>query len=251
MTKRTKAKVREDKINNGTRQIKEELASRNLKPSPTAKNDFQREVFKALHTKQVVVISAPAGTGKTFCAVSHAIDRYVKGEVDNIFLARPAVGMGNTLGFLKGSMQEKYEPYLAPMIEVISQRYGRGLYETGINNGNIELIAFEYLRGRNLHGITIVDEFQQCSAKEIYSVLTRLTEGGQLILLGDRTQSDVDGTDAMTWLKRFVDRHDLYDVVDFLEGTSDDIVRSHFVKRIVQAQEFDTGEYCNDVRRIA
>lgn len=243
--RRTKAQVREDKVNDGQRQIKEKFLDKRVPPPISAKNDLQKQIFKALATKQVVVISAPAGVGKSFCTMTAAADAFMKGEIDKIFLARPAVGMGNTLGLLKGTLEEKYSPYLMPLIEVFIQRYGRGAYECALNSGNIELLPFEYMRGRNLYGWAIVDEFQQANAAEIYSVLTRITEGGKLILLGDRTQSDVKGQDGMSWLHDFVERHNLYDSVEFIEGTSDDIVRSGFVKTIVKAREQDTGLYTN------
>jgi phosphate starvation-inducible PhoH-like protein len=239
-------KSREQKVNDGTREIKEKFLEERKTIKPVqSKNDFQKEVLRALATKQVIVISAPAGCGKSFLTMSCASDDLVKGLVDKLFLARPAVGLGNSLGMLKGSLREKYEPYLMPLIEVLIDRHGRGVYESGLNTGSIELIPFEYLRGRNMSGWAIVDEVQSCSAEEIYSVLTRITQGGKLVLLGDKTQSDLKGIDGMSWLHEFVDRHNLYDTVEFIEGSSDDIVRSGFVKAIVKAKEKDTGVYTN------
>jgi phosphate starvation-inducible PhoH-like protein len=239
-------RTRKEKVLDGERQIKEKFLEQRKEVKPVqAKNDFQKKVFRALATKQVLVISSPAGTGKSFLTMTAASDALMKGETDKIFLARPAVGMGNSLGMLKGTLREKYEPYLMPLIEVLIDRYGRGVYETGLNNGTIELTPFEYLRGRNLNGWAIVDECQCCSASELYSVLTRITEGGKLILLGDKTQSDINGLDGMSWLHDFVHRHNLYDTVEFIEGSSDDIVRSNFVKAIVKAKEADTGVYTN------
>lgn len=243
--RRTKQQVREDKVNEGTRKIKEKFLDKRVPPPVSAKTDLQKQIFKALATKQVVVVSAPAGVGKSFCTMTVAADALMKGEIDKIYLARPAVGMGNTLGLLKGTLEEKYTPYLMPLIEVFTDRYGKGAFECALNNGNIEMLPFEYCRGRNIHGWAIVDEFQQASATEIYSVLTRITEGGKLILLGDRTQSDMKGQDGMSWLHDFVHRHNLYDSVEFIEGSSDDIVRSGFVKTIVKAREQDTGCYTN------
>lgn len=245
-TRRTKDEVRADKVNTGNREIKEKFLEERKSIKPVqAKNEFQKAVLRALATKQVVVISAPAGVGKSFLTMSAASDDLVKGVVDKLFLARPAVGMGNSLGMLKGTLREKYEPYLMPLIEVLIDRHGRGVYESGLNTGSIELTPFEYLRGRNLSGWAIVDEIQCCSAEEIYSVLTRITEGGKLVLLGDKTQSDLKGIDGMSWLHDFVERHNLHDTVEFIEGSSDDIVRSGFVKAIVKAKEQDTGVYTN------
>lgn len=245
----TRKRTRKTKIMEGEQRIIKDkfLEERSQKVTPIqAKNEFQKKVLRALATKQVIVISSPAGTGKSLLSMASASDALMKGETKKIFLARPAVGMGNSLGMLKGTLREKYEPYLMPLVEVFTDRYGRGAYETALQSGNIELIPFEYLRGRNIHGWTVVDEIQCCSSSELYSVLTRLTEDGKLILLGDKTQSDLQGQDGMSWLHDFVHRHNLYDTVEFIEGSSDDIVRSDFVRAIVKAKEQDTGVYTND-----
>ena len=246
-TRRTKEEVRAEKVNEGTRQIKEKFLEERKQVKPVqAKNDFQKQVLRALASKQVVVISAPAGCGKSLLTVATASDAMMVGKTHKLFLARPIIGLGATLGYLKGDLRQKYEPYLMPLIEVIKDRHGIGVYESGLNNGTIELLPFEYLRGRNIDGWAIVDEVQGCSAEELYSILTRITENGKLVLLGDKTQSDRKGKDGLTWLREFVERHNLWDTVEFIEGNSDDIVRSEFVKRIVQAKEADTGAYAND-----
>ena len=210
-----------------------------------AKNEFQKRVFLALASKQVVVISSPAGTGKSYLTMSKALEEYTKGQTHKICLSRPAVGMANSLGLLKGGIREKYEPYLMPLISVIKESLGKGFYECGISNETIELLPMEYLRGRNLDGFTILDEAQNASASELYSILTRITEKGKLVLLGDKTQHDLQGEDGLTWLRNFVNNNNLHDKVDFIEGTSDDIVRSEFVKSIVKAKESETGIYTN------
>ena len=121
-------------------------------PPIQAKNDFQKKVLKALNTKQIVVIKSPAGTGKSFLTMGQASDWLVNGDIGKIILTRPAVGMGRTLGLLKGDLDSKFDPYLAPLIEVFTERYGRGRFETALNAGNIEKLPLEYVRGRNING---------------------------------------------------------------------------------------------------
>ena len=225
-------------------EIKEDLGKKNNFKPVQAKNDFQKRVIKALETRKVIVISSCAGTGKSYLAMCKALEDQLSSDC-KINLARPAVGMSTSLGLLKGGIREKYEPYLMPLISVIKDSLGAGYYECGLKNGNIELMPFEYLRGLNLDGWTIADEAQNCKASELYSVLTRITETGKLILLGDKTQHDLEGQDGITWLKRFVYDNDLHDQVEFIEGDSDDIVRSEFVKAVVKAREKETGKYTN------
>jgi phosphate starvation-inducible PhoH-like protein len=221
----------------GTHKISEDRNKKIQFRPVQAKNEFQKRVFRALSSKKVIVVSGPAGVGKSFLTMSKALEDYTRGLTHKIYLARPAVGMSNSLGMLKGDLRQKYEPFLMPLVSVITESLGRGFYECALNNGNVEMVPFEYLRGRNLDGWTIVDEIQNCSASELYSVLTRITDTGKLVLLGDKTQHDLNGEDGVTWLKEFVYNNNLQEHVEFIEGDSDDIVRSDFVKAIVKAKE--------------
>lgn len=207
-------------------------------PTPVfPKNEFQKRALEALKSKQVVVVLGSAGVGKSFLTMTHTSDAYFKGQIAKIYLSRPAVGMGNTLGLLPGGIREKYEPYLLPLIDVFTERYGKGKYEVALSSGDLELVPLEYLRGRNLKGIAIVDEAQNCTSQEMYSILTRVTENGQLIILGDITQSDINGENGLQWLKNFIDDNNLHDVATIIEGTSNNIVRGEFCKRVVMARE--------------
>ena len=224
-----------------------------VEPPITAKNDFQKKLLNALSTMQVVVCDAPAGVGKSTVTMSHIIDRYVGKSVSNIKLSRPAVGMGNTLGLLKGSLEDKYEPYLLPLIDVIRKRYSHGLYQTGLRNGNIELLALEYARGRNIEEgeVLILDEAQNTTPDECYSLITRVCDGGQLIIIGDHTQKDLKGMSGLEWLEAFIKRHGMQDTICVVKSTSDDIVRGSICKEIVKAKEFDVAQGYDYYKGIA
>lgn len=224
-----------------TRIVNEKFTARRSFKKVEPKNEFQKLVLNALKTKQVVIILGSAGVGKSFLTMSHASDKLVNGTTNKIMLSRPAVGMGNTIGLLKGGMREKFEPYLAPLVEVIVDRHGKGFYESQLNNNNIEFVPLEYLRGRNFNSITIIDEAQNTTYEEMYSILTRLTDNGQLILLGDPSQTDIRCQNGLSWVDDFVSRHNLGDSVVTIHGNSEDIVRGSFCKAVVQAREMDTA----------
>lgn len=224
--------------NRGTSQVVKDEQGKNTLAKPVqAKNSFQKEIFQAMKTKQVVVISSPAGTGKTFITVSEISDRIKKGTSGKVLISRPAVGMGPTLGLLKGGMIEKYSPYLAPITEVIKERYGKGFYECQLGNENIEMLPLEYIRGRNITGTLILDEAQNCTPDEVYTVLTRLCEGGVLIMMGDPTQNDLRGQNGLDWFEGFVKEFGMEEEVAFITTNSDDIVRGGLCKKIVKGQE--------------
>lgn len=203
------------------------------------KTHAQQQMLKALRSKQIVVILAPAGTGKTYITMYVAGGQLVQHRVDKLVLTRPAVGMGRTVGLLKGDMVEKFSPYLAPLIEAFSSLYGRGKYDCALRSGSIEMLPLEYVRGRNITGICILDEAQNTTEDEMYALLTRVTEGGKLFILGDISQTDMGKANGLRWLFNFVERHGLDDVVEVVTATSDDIVRGDACKRIVQAREKD------------
>lgn len=209
-----------------------------VKPPVTAKNTKQAEFLKALKTHQVIIFTAPAGVGKSFLTMSEVTDWLKKGLYDKVLLSRPSVGMGNTIGLLKGGITEKYTPYLLPLIDVTVERYGRGFYENCLNNGTIEMCPLEYIRGRNIKDVAVVDEFQNCTPDEAYTMITRISESGKLILIGDPTQNDLRGKNALQWLPTFLNENpELREHIAIIEATSDDIERGGLCKVMVKAKE--------------
>lgn len=218
-----------------------QMAQEEVKPPIHPKNIFQKELLYAVDNSPAVFVNAPAGTGKTYVVMTKVVDWLKQGKIDKIILSRPTVGMGDTLGFLKGSLREKFEPYLAALVSVICSRYGVGFYETQLSNGNIEFVPLEYIRGRSFeNSVVIVDEFQNTDEETAYTILTRVGKNSKLFCLGDITQNDMGHKKTgLDWAIDFIDRHELYDYAEFVEGTSGDIVRSDLCKVVVKARELD------------
>lgn len=238
MAKRNKRQVVEDRWD------KKKAEGRVVKESEVATpvqalTESHKQFLKALHHKDVIIFSAPAGVGKSYVTMSEVSDWLKKGWYDKVTLARPSVGMGKSLGSLPGDLREKYEAYIAPMTEVVKERYGKGFYESSLHNGTIELVPLEYIRGRNFSHVVVVDEAQLMTPDEVYTVVTRMADGGKLILLGDPTQKDKSGVDGISWMIDFVKRHNLGHVLGFVEATSDDIVRGDICKAMVKCREED------------
>lgn len=210
-----------------------------------ARNPKQKEFLRLLQTKDIVVFSASAGSGKSLLTMSETTDWLKKGLYDKLTICRPHVLMGKSLGLLPGTLREKYEVLLAPMIEVIKDRYGKGFYETALDNGTIELLPLEHARGRNIDQIYVIDEAQLTTPDQMYTMVTRLADGGKLIILGDPNQKDQSGEDGITWLLNFVDRHKLHDYFGYVEAGSEYIERGGVCKAMVQAMERDLqkGEF--------
>lgn len=240
MTKRSQRQVVNDrraKKEEVGRVVKEKF-HQEVKPPVTPKTQVQKEFLQAIREYDVVCFSAPAGVGKSFLTMSEVSDWLKKGDIDKIVLSRAVIPMGRSLGMLPSTLQQKFEPYLMPLLEVLWGRYGKNYYENCLSNDSIQLLAPEYARGRSIDGVFIIDECQSLHPDEIYTMLTRLESGGKLILLGDGAQSDIRGKNGIDWLCEFVENNpDLQKYVKVIRATSSDIVRSGLCKAAVKAKE--------------
>ena len=141
----------------------------------------------------VVFAIGPAGTGKTFLAVTKAVSALKKGDVKRIVLTRPAVEAGESLGFLPGDLKEKVDPYLTPLYDALHNMLGNEQTEKLIEKGTIEIAPLAYMRGRTLDdAYVILDEAQNTTASQMKMFLTRLGFGSHMIITGDVTQIDLN-----------------------------------------------------------
>lgn len=196
----------------------------------------QKFFLDALKDQQIVIGMGSAGTGKTFLAATHATNEYIRDSRKKIYIARPYIPMGNSVGLLPGEIEDKIMPFLAPLTSVMKAQLGPK-FEADFGK-NIQIQLVEAIRGLDLqNAILIVDEAQNLTIEEVKSIATRIGENSQIILIGDSAQSDLpDGESGLPWL---IDLAADYDIegIDFVEFTSDDIVRSGLVKRLVKAFE--------------
>jgi len=207
-----------------------------------AKTAAQAAYLGALSTHDLVFGLGPAGTGKTFLAVAHGAALLRAGEVERLVVTRPAVEAGERLGFLPGDLNEKVDPYMAPVWEAMTNILGAEALRRRRERGEIEVAPIAFMRGRTLaHAFVIVDEAQNTSRLQMKMVLTRLGEGSRMAVTGDPSQVDlVNPSDS-----------GLAHAVSILEGvegvaiarfTAVDIVRHPLVGRIVAAYDSDAAK---------
>jgi phosphate starvation-inducible PhoH-like protein len=189
------------------------------------KTEKQKELLDALKASSQVFILGPAGTGKTYVTATHAADLYTTKEIDKIVITRPHVAVGKELGFLKGDLEEKTKPWALPVLDVLEKHLGKGVVETGIKNGNIEMAPLALMRGRSFdNAFIIVDESQNITTHELKMLLTRVGEGTTIVLNGDSQQSDLKETDGLSKVIHLAKKHML--PVPVIEFGIDDIIRS-------------------------
>ena len=225
------------------RVVKEKFEDQ-VKPPVQAKTAVQKEFLAALAQYKVVAFVAPAGVGKSYLTMCEASDWLKKGLIDKLVLSRAVIPMGRSLGMLPNTLQQKYEPFLMPLLEVLWNRYGKSYYENCLANGTLELLAPEYSRGRSVKGCMVIDELQCMTKDELYTMITRMEEDSKLILIGDGTglQTDIKGESGLDWLCNFVENNpELHQYIKIIRADSDDIVRSNLTKAMVKAREKEVG----------
>jgi phosphate starvation-inducible PhoH-like protein len=195
------------------------------KPPLLPKTERQEDYIDAIKDFQQVIVLGPAGTGKTFIAATVAADLYELGKIDKIILTRPNVAAGKSIGFFPGSLEEKMAPWMAPVIDVLSNRMEKGAFETAYKSGNIEVVPFETMRGRSFNNaFVILDEAQNTSPHEMKMFLTRIGENCKVIINGDIMQSDLNESSGLSKAIHMAKKYML--PVPVIEFDVDDIVRS-------------------------
>ena len=155
-------------------------------------SDNQRALLAALREYNLTLALGPAGTGKTYLAISAAVEALEEGRAARIILSRPAVEAGESLGFLPGDMQEKLAPYLRPLYDALSDRMGGKRLRAAIADGTVEVAPIAYMRGRTLNNaFVVIDEAQNCTYGQIKMLLTRLGWHSTMVLTGDPDQTDL------------------------------------------------------------
>lgn len=140
----------------------------------------------------VVVVSGPAGTGKTYLAMQAAIKALRAGECNRIVLTRPAVSVEDeNHGFLPGDLNAKLAPWVRPMIDILREFYSQKEMEQMLADQIIEFAPLGFMRGRTFKNCYIIlDESQNCTPAMAKMLLTRIGTGSKIILTGDTCQAD-------------------------------------------------------------
>lgn len=155
-------------------------------------SENQRCLIEAIGQNTLTLALGPAGTGKTYLAVTAAVEALEAGEVGRILLSRPAIEAGESLGYLPGTMEEKLQPYLRPLYDALGDRLGGKRLKALMGDGSIEIAPIAYMRGRTLNNsFIVIDEAQNCTYAQIKMLLTRLGWHSTMVITGDPDQSDL------------------------------------------------------------
>lgn len=219
-----------------TRGAFEQILTRKRGPV-RARNAAQDQYLRALKRYELVFAEGPAGTGKTWLAVGHAVQLMEQGAVERLILSRPAVEAGERLGFLPGDMREKVDPYLRPIYDALHDFMDARMVERGMQTGLIEVAPLAFMRGRTLtRACILLDEAQNATSMQMKMFLTRLGEGSRMIVNGDPSQTDLP-PGQKSGLSEAVGLLSDLDSVGRVKFSEGDVVRHDLVRQIVGAYE--------------
>lgn len=181
---------------------------------------------------KVLVVTGPAGSGKTLMGCSYALHGLINKDYQKIVITRPTVSMSEDYGYLPGKIDEKLHPWLIPIYD----SFNSPKIKEYMHNGKIEIAPLGFIRGRTFHNcFVMVDEAQNIDSAQMKTLLTRIGQDSKMVLVGDLEQCDLKGTHS--GLADFVDRLRSYskpqNMIEHLELSEEDIQRSDVVKEIL------------------
>ena len=197
----------------------------------------QKRYIEAIEKHDMVFGIGPAGTGKTYLAVSMAVRALLEKKISRIVLTRPAVEAGERLGFLPGTLQEKIDPYLKPLYDALYDMLDVERVDRNVERGVIEIAPIAFMRGRTLNdSFVILDEAQNTTTEQMKMFLTRIGYGSKAVITGDITQIDLP-IGKMSGLIEARNVISGVEGISFIYFNERDVVRHPLVQRIVRAYE--------------
>lgn len=200
-------------------------------------NSKQQEYIDLLIEKPVVIATGFAGTSKTYIPAVMAADLFRLGKIDKILVTRPAVSTSKSVGFYKGTAEEKLSVWLQAVIPIFKERLGANAFTLALENGDISFIPLETIKGMSINDAwLLVEESSDLTKEEVIKLVTRMGKNSKLVLAGDIRQSELKGESGLLWISKFVQRHNLshnFGFVDFDDVNM--IVRSDAVRQFIVA----------------
>lgn len=160
-------------------------------------NEEQKEAKRLIVDNQIVVITGKAGSGKSLVCAQAALDFLKKKQVDCIYNTRAAIEVGRSLGFLPGELSQKFDPYMEAFVENLN-KCCKDKTEVSrlVNDAKIKALPVQFIRGKTIDDILIVEEAQNLTKGEMLAILTRLGKTGKIVINGDRDQTDIKTHDG-------------------------------------------------------
>lgn len=222
----------------GTSTLSEEVIMHGVKGNVIKTHSVhQKELVEAIDAYDLIIASGPAGTGKTYTAVTMAVKYLKEKQVRKIILTRPAVEAGENLGFLPGDLKDKMDPYLQPLYDALHDMIPYDKLIEYLQSGTIQIAPLAYMRGRTLdHAFVILDEAQNATQSQFKMFVTRMGKSAKFVVTGDISQIDLKDkkTSGLLQAMNLLGKLDEVKIIQFDEK---DVMRHPLVKKIIKAYE--------------
>lgn len=154
-------------------------------------NEEQKLTQQLIRNNQIVVITGRAGCGKSLVSAMTALDFLFQKQCDQILVTRATIEVGNSLGLLPGSMEDKFNPYLEAFVENLTKCAEKAKISQLVQDGKIQAMPVQFIRGKTVDDILVVEEAQNLNKAQMLAILTRLGKTGKIIINGDNEQKDI------------------------------------------------------------
>ena len=154
-------------------------------------NEEQKEAKRLIINNQILIITGRAGSGKSLIGAQVALDFLFKKQCEKVFVTRATIEVGNSLGFLPGGIEDKFNPYLEAFQENLTKCYDNVKITELIEGKKILTYPVQFIRGKTIDDLLIVEEAQNLTKAQMLAILTRLGKTGKIIVNGDLEQTDI------------------------------------------------------------
>lgn len=198
-------------------------------------NKKQQEYIDTIKDKSVIIATGFAGTAKTYIPTVMAADAYKLNQINKIIITRPAISTSKSLGYFKGTAEEKLSVWLNAVIPIFKERLGVAAFTLALENQDIEFVPLEVIKGMSISNAWVLcEESSDLTKEEVIKLVTRIGKNSKLVLSGDIRQSELKGDSGLSWVSKFVQRHNLTSNFGFIDFNDiNDIVRSDAVRQFI------------------
>lgn len=154
-------------------------------------NEEQKLAKDLIINNQIVIVTGRAGSGKSLVCAQSALDFLMKKQCDHVYVTRATVEVGESLGYLPGSLEDKFNPYLEAFQENLEKCYDKLKIQELVKDKKILAYPIQFIRGKTVDDVLVVEEAQNLSKGEMLAILTRLGKTGKIIINGDNEQKDI------------------------------------------------------------
>jgi phosphate starvation-inducible PhoH-like protein len=154
-------------------------------------NEEQKLAKQLIIDNQIVIVTGRAGSGKSLVCAQAALDFLMKKQCNHIYVTRATIEVGGSLGFLPGDLEDKFNPYLEAFQENLEKCYDKLKIQELVKNKKVVAYPVQFIRGKTIDDVLVVEEAQNLSKGEMLAILTRLGKSGKIIINGDNEQKDI------------------------------------------------------------